>query len=47
MSRVQIFPAPRARKENIRKALKAVQDGRCAKGWVSEFEAGSKEFWRL
>jgi ketol-acid reductoisomerase len=33
--------------ENMRKALKAVQDGNFAKGWVDEFEAGSKEFWRL
>ncbi len=33
--------------ENMRKALKAVQDGSFAKGWVDEFEAGSKEFWRL
>ncbi|TEU11721.1 ketol-acid reductoisomerase [Candidatus Bathyarchaeota archaeon] len=33
--------------ENMRKALKAVQDGSFAKGWVDEFEAGSKEFRRL
>jgi ketol-acid reductoisomerase len=33
--------------ENMRKALKAVQDGSFAKDWVDEFEAGSKEFWRL
>ena len=33
--------------ENMRKALKAVQDGSFAKGWVEEFKAGSEEFWRL
>jgi ketol-acid reductoisomerase len=33
--------------ENMREALKAVQDGSFAKAWVDEFEAGSKEFWRL
>jgi ketol-acid reductoisomerase len=33
--------------ENMREALKAVQDGRFAKGWIDEFGAGSKEFWRL
>jgi ketol-acid reductoisomerase len=33
--------------ENMRQALKAVQDGSFARGWVEEFKAGSKEFWRL
>ena len=33
--------------ENMRKALAAVRDGSFAQGWVDEFEAGSKEFWRL
>jgi ketol-acid reductoisomerase len=33
--------------ENMREALKAVQDGSFAKGWIDEFGAGSKEFWRL
>ena len=33
--------------ENMRKALAAVRDGSFAQGWVDEYEAGSKEFWRL
>ena len=33
--------------ENMRKALKAVQDGSFARRWVEEYEAGAKEFTRL
>ena len=33
--------------ENMREALKAIRDGSFAKGWIDEYEAGSKEFWRL
>jgi len=33
--------------ENMRQALRAVQDGSFAKRWIEEFKAGSKEFTRL
>jgi len=33
--------------DRMREALKAIQDGSFAKGWVDEYNAGSKEFWRL
>ncbi|UCH58237.1 MAG: ketol-acid reductoisomerase [Candidatus Bathyarchaeota archaeon] len=33
--------------ENMRRALKSVQDGSFAEKWIGEFEAGSKEFRRL
>ncbi len=33
--------------ENMRKALKAVQDGSFAKRWIDEYAAGSTEFRRL
>jgi ketol-acid reductoisomerase len=33
--------------ENMRKALKAVQDGSFARRWIGEYEAGAKEFARL
>jgi len=33
--------------ENMRKALKAVQDGSFAKRWIDEYAAGAKEFARL
>ena len=33
--------------ENMRRALKAVQDGSFAKRWIGEYEAGAKEFDRL
>ncbi len=33
--------------ENMRKALKAVQDGSFARRWIGEYEAGAKEFTHL
>jgi ketol-acid reductoisomerase len=33
--------------ENMRRALKAVQDGRFARRWIDEYASGSKEFGRL
>lgn len=33
--------------ENMRKALKAVQDGSFARRWIAEYDAGAKEFARL
>jgi ketol-acid reductoisomerase len=33
--------------ENMRRALKAVQDGSFARRWIGEYEAGAKEFTRL
>jgi ketol-acid reductoisomerase len=33
--------------ENMRKALKAVQNGEFADKWISEYQSGSKEFQRL
>jgi len=33
--------------ENMRKALKAIQDGSFAKMWVDEAKSGKKEFNRL
>jgi ketol-acid reductoisomerase len=33
--------------ENMRAALKAIQNGEFAKGWVDEYATGSKEFRRL
>ncbi|MGD2200097.1 MAG: ketol-acid reductoisomerase [Candidatus Bathyarchaeota archaeon] len=33
--------------ENMRKALRAVQDGSFAEKWIDEYKAGSKEFTRL
>ena len=33
--------------DNMREALKAIQNGEFAKGWVDDYNAGSKEFRRL
>ncbi len=33
--------------DNMRVALKAIQNGEFAKGWVADYDAGSKEFQRL
>jgi ketol-acid reductoisomerase len=33
--------------DNMREALKAIQNGDFAKGWVDDYNAGSKEFRRL
>jgi ketol-acid reductoisomerase len=33
--------------DNMRVALKAIQNGEFAKGWVADYDAGSKEFSRL
>jgi ketol-acid reductoisomerase len=33
--------------DNMREALKAIQNGEFAKGWIADYDAGSKEFQRL
>jgi ketol-acid reductoisomerase len=34
-------------RENMRKALKAVQDGEFAKEWINEYESGCENFNRM